>query len=175
MKRIAYFSLVLASVAFLFTACGDDKKKESSTSSTEKTNQTEQTSSEAEETKSDVIEIVGNDQMKYDKTEITVKAGEEVTILFKSVGELPAEAMSHDLVVLDQGTTAQEFGMEAAKAGSLEKMSEEQKEPVIVSTDMLSAGQEEEITFTLEEPGKYEFVCTFPGHFASMQGVIIAE
>src|SRR5699024_1659693 len=174
MKRIAYFSLILASVAFLFTACGDDKKKEaSSTPITEENNQTEETSSS--ETKSDVIEIVGNDQMKYDKTEITVKAGEEVTILFKSVGELPAEAMSHDLVVLDQGTTAQEFGMEAAKAGSLEKMSEEQKEPVIVSTDMLSAGQEEEITFTLEEPGKYEFVCTFPGHFASMQGVITAE
>jgi len=174
MKRIAYFSLILASVAFLFTACGDDKKKEaSSTPITEENNQTEETSSS--EKKSDVIEIVGNDQMKYDKTEITVKAGEEVTILFKSVGELPAEAMSHDLVVLDQGTTAQEFGMEAAKAGNLEKMSDEQKEPVIVATEMLSAGQEQEITFTLEEPGKYEFVCTFPGHFASMQGVITAE
>ena len=173
MKRIAYFSVILASVAFLFTACGDNKKKEKSTSATEENNQTEETSST--EKKSDVIEIVGNDQMKYDKTELTVKAGEEVTILFKSVGELPAEAMSHDLVVLDQGTTAQEFGMEAAKAGSLEKMSDEQKEPVIVATEMLSAGQEEEITFTLEEPGKYEFVCTFPGHFASMQGVITAE
>ncbi len=175
MKRIAYFSLILASVAFLFTACGDDKKKEeSSTPTTEENTQTEESSSSSEE-KSDVIEIVGNDQMKYDKTEITVKAGEEVTILFKSVGELPAEAMSHDLVVLDQGTTAQEFGMEAAKAGSLKEMSDEQKESVIVATDMLSAGQEQEITFTLEEPGKYEYVCTFPGHFASMQGVITAE
>lgn len=180
MRRIAYLSLMLASAVFLFTACGDNKKKEGSAEPT----QTEVTPEDgvvtdergtSEDADSDVIVITGNDQMKYDKTDITVKAGREITILFKSVGNLPADVMSHDLVVLDQGTTAREFGMEAAKAGSLEKMSAEQKEPVIAATKMLAAGEEEKITFTLDEPGKYEFVCTFPGHFASMNGVITAE
>lgn len=177
MKKIAYYSLILASVAFMMISCGDDKKKETPA----ETPVTEEpaTSTEAEETpaevESNVIVIVGNDQMKYDKTELTVKAGEEVTILLKSEGNLAPEVMSHDLVVLTQGTKARDFGMEAAKAGGIDKISDELKENVVAATKMLSAGQEDKITFTLDEAGKYEFVCTFPGHFASMNGVIIAE
>lgn len=179
MKKIAYFSLILASAAFLFVSCGDDKKKDTPAEPTPteettapETTETEDTSSEDE---GNVIVVVGNDQMKFDKTDIKVKAGEEVTILFKSEGNLAPEVMSHDLVVLEQGTTARDFGMEAAKAGGIDKLSDEQMDPVIAATKMLSAGQEEKITFTLDEAGKYEFVCTFPGHFASMNGVITAE
>lgn len=178
MKKIAFYSLILASVAFMMISCGDDKKKETP-AETPETEEVTTPSTDAEETpaeeESNVIVIVGNDQMKYDKTEITVKAGEEVTILLKSEGNLAPEVMSHDLVVLTQGTAARDFGMEAAKAGGIDKISDELKENVIAATKMLSAGQEDKITFTLDEAGKYEFVCTFPGHFASMNGVIIAE
>ncbi|HLS29695.1 MAG TPA: plastocyanin/azurin family copper-binding protein [Flavobacteriaceae bacterium] len=176
MKKIAYFSLILASVAFLFTACGDDKKKESPDSQDTEvaTSEKEETTS-AEEKDSDKIVIIGNDQMRYDKTSIKAKAGEEITIVLKTVSDLPADVMSHDLVVLKQGTTSREFGQEAAKAGGLDKMTDEQKEPVIIATDMLADGEEDEITFTLDEPGEYEYVCTFPGHFPTMHGVITVE
>lgn len=181
MKRIAYFSLILASVAFLFTACDDNKKKEDAKDSDiEVISNDQEVISEKEKTTStkkdsNTIVITGTDQMKFDKTTINAKAGEKITILFKSVGKLAPEVMSHDLVVLEQGTTSREFGMEAAKAGGLDKMSADQKKPVIVATKMLAAGEEEEISFTLDKAGEYDFVCTFPGHFASMHGKIIVE
>lgn len=179
MKRIAYFSLILASVAFLFTACDDTKKKEGA-KDIEVISNDQKVVSEKEKTTStkkdsNTIVLIGNDQMKFDKTTINAKAGEKITILFKSVGELAPEVMSHDFVLLEQGTTSREFGTEAAKAGSLDKMTDEQKKPVIIATKMLAAGEEEEISFTLDKAGEYEYVCTFPGHFASMHGKIIVK
>lgn len=177
MKKIAYFSLILASVAFLFTACDDNKKKESADSQdTEVTTSKKEETTSAKDEDSDKIVIIGSDQMKYDVTSINAKAGEEITIVLKTVSDLPAEAMSHDLVVLKQGTTARDFGQTVSKAGgSLDDLSKEQKEPIIKATKMLAAGEEDEISFTIDEPGKYEYVCTFPGHFASMNGAITVE
>ena len=51
----------------------------------------------ADATKADVkVTITGNDQMKYDKAEIEVKAGQTVALTFKNIGALPKAAMGHD-------------------------------------------------------------------------------
>jgi len=38
---------------------------------------------------------------------------------------------------------------------------------------MLEAGQKETLEFTApSKPGDYEFICTFPGHWAVMNGIM---
>ena len=45
----------------------------------------------------------------------------------------------------------------------------------IVHTRMLGGGESETINFTIEEPGIYTYVCTFPGHYQIMQGTLTIE
>ena len=47
---------------------------------------------------------------------------------------------------------------------------------VIAHTDVLGPGESESVTFQApSEPGDYEYVCTFPGHFAMMRGVLLVK
>lgn len=47
---------------------------------------------------------------------------------------------------------------------------------VIAYTPMSQPGETVEVTFTVpEESGEYGYLCTFPGHWATMQGTMIVE
>jgi azurin len=44
---------------------------------------------------------------------------------------------------------------------------------IIAGTKMLELGQSETINFTAPaKPGNYEFLCTFPGHWQVMNGIM---
>ena len=50
---------------------------------------------------------------------------------------------------------------------------EESKKMIVAHTKILGGGESQTITFTAPaEAGDYPYVCTFPGHFALMQGVL---
>ena len=51
----------------------------------------------------------------------------------------------------------------------------ETKKAIIAFTKLLGGGDSDTITFTLTEPGEYPFICTTPGHFSVMQGVITVK
>jgi azurin len=123
----------------------------------------------------DQISLTGNDELKYDKTLFKVKAGQKITLKFKNVGKQPAAAMSHNVVILQQGTDVQKFGEAAVPAAATEHIPESMKDDVIAHTKLLGPGESDEITFTLTDAGVYDFVCTFPGHFGTMHGKIVAE
>ena len=56
-------------------------------------------------------------------------------------------------------------------ADAVKKAPENSK--ILHATKMLEAGQKEVIEFNApEKPGDYEFVCTFPGHWTVMNGVM---
>ena len=122
------------------------------------------------------IELTGNDAMRFNKTAFTVRAGEPVTLHFENIGELPKEVMGHNVVVLERGTPIKPFGLAAAKAAEHDYIpqSEEHLDSIIAHTRMLGPGGEETITFTLEEPGDYPFLCSFTAHYQLMQGTITA-
>jgi azurin len=40
---------------------------------------------------------------------------------------------------------------------------------------VLGPGESETITFKLDAAGEYNFICSFPGHYALMKGVITAK
>jgi azurin len=124
------------------------------------------------------IEISGNDQMQFSTREFEVKAGDEVTLVFKNVGVLPKIAMGHNLVILKEGVSALAFGGKALKAGAnaTNALPESVKGDVFAHTKLLGPGESEVIKFKApEKPGMFQFVCTFPGHYAMMRGVMVVK
>jgi azurin len=131
--------------------------------------------------KADVkVTITGNDTMQYDKNEFTVTVGQTVALTLKNVGQLPVEAMGHNLVILKPGTDMAKFAM-AGMSGLSETpkryvpKEKEWTDKIIVQTKVLGPGQEETIAFTAPEAGTYDYLCTFPGHFAIMKGKMIVK
>jgi len=123
-----------------------------------------------------LIELTGDDNMRYNKTHFVVRAGEPVTLRFKNIGELPAEVMGHNVVVLNRGTPVERFGIAAAKAPENDYIptGAENAASIVAHTELLGGGEMDEISFTLEEPGDYPFLCSFTAHFRLMQGSIRA-
>ena len=128
----------------------------------------------AEDTK---IEITGNDQMQYSTKAFEVTEGEKVVLSFKHIGQLPVVAMGHNVVILETGTAVPAFAAKCAPAkdNGYIPQDEESKEQIIAHTKMLGGGESDEITFTAPAAGDYPFICTFPGHFAIMQGVMTVK
>jgi azurin len=120
------------------------------------------------------ITITGNDTMQFDLKSFEVKAGEKVELTFKNVGKIPKIAMGHNLVVLKKGISAVAFGQKAMGAGANANnaLPESVKDDTIAATKLLGPDETETISFTAPEAGDYEYVCTFPGHFALMRGTM---
>ena len=123
------------------------------------------------------VTIAGTDMMKYDVVTFEVKAGSKVKVTLKNVGKLPKIAMGHNLVLLKSGITALAFGQKAlvAGAGPTNPVPEAVKGDVIAHTKLLGPGESDSIVFTAPAPGEYEYVCTFPGHFALMRGKMTSK
>ncbi len=123
------------------------------------------------------IVIEGHDDMKYSVTEIKAKPGEKLKITLKSISKMPADAMSHNFVLLDKGTDAGAFINDGMSYKDNEYISPNWEDVVLAKTAMLPGGKAETINITTpSEKGRYTYVCTFPGHFqAGMKGVLIVE
>jgi azurin len=65
------------------------------------------------------------------------------------------------------------MGMGASPTNPLPK---ESLEEVIAATKLLGPGESEKLTFTApKQAGLYQFLCSFPGHYAIMRGVMVVE
>lgn len=123
------------------------------------------------------VEITGNDQMQYSTKAFEVTEGQTVVLSFKHIGQLPVIAMGHNVVILKPETSVPAFSAKCAPAkdnGYIPE-DEESKEQIVAHTKMLGGGESDEITFTAPAPGEYPFICSFPGHFAIMQGVMTVK
>ncbi len=120
------------------------------------------------------FEITCNDQMTFNSKGFEVTAGQKVSLTVKNVGKIPLKTMGHNLVLLKPGTPLAEFSGKAAAAknNGFIPQDAESKKAIIAATKRLGGGDSDTITFTLTVPGDYPFICTTPGHFSEMQGVI---
>lgn len=181
MKKL-FFVPAAAALLFLASCGGNSSNDESSTTATDTT-----TAAPAEAAPgadipgidtvsvTDHINLTGSDDMKYDKTLFKVKAGQKITLDFKNVGKQPAAAMSHNVVILKPGTDVQAFGEAAIPAAATGHIPPSMTDDVLAHTKLLGPGESDKITFTLPDAGVYDFICTFPGHFGTMHGQIVAE
>ena len=132
---------------------------------------------QAEDTVQEVT-ITGNDTMQFDVKNFETKAGTKIKLTLKNVGKVPKIAMGHNLVVLKKGITAVAFGQKALGAGAnaTNALPKSLMGDVIAATKLLGPAESETIEFTApKEPGSYEYVCTFPGHFALMRGTMTVK
>lgn len=112
------------------------------------------------------------EQMEYDTKYFVVQAGKPVEVTLEN-----ADAMPHNLVITTPGAM-QEV---AVQAGSMPPPMDDSKKAYIPDNpkvlDSLSMVQPDEsatMTFTApKDPGEYDFVCTFPGHWVRMYGVML--
>ena len=123
------------------------------------------------------FEITCNDQMTYNSKGFEVTAGQKVSLTLKNVGKIPLKTMGHNLVLLKPGTSLAEFSGKAGaeKSNGYLPQDAETKKAIVAATKRLGGGDSDTITFTLTAPGEYPFMCTTPGHFSVMQGVITVK
>ncbi|MDP4625010.1 MAG: plastocyanin/azurin family copper-binding protein [Akkermansiaceae bacterium] len=123
------------------------------------------------------VEITGNDQMQFNIKAFEVTEGDKVKISFKHIGQLPVVAMGHNVVIVKPGTELPMFSMKCgtAKDNSYIPEDAESKALIVAHTKLLGGGESDTITFTAPAAGEYPYLCSFPGHFAIMQGVMTVK
>ncbi|MFO7720337.1 MAG: azurin [Gillisia sp.] len=174
MKNLKLAFLFLATIGMV--SCGDKKedneemKLESPSTSTESMQSGETSSDE----KMVELTITGNDQMQFNKKELKVKAGQTVKLTLTHTGKMGVNVMGHNWVLLKKGTDIAEFGNAAASAKDTDYIPAG-TDAVITTTKMLGGGESVTIEFEAPEAGTYDFICSFPGHYALMKGKFIVE
>ena len=159
--RTNIMSMGLSLALIAFTACfafADDSKKTAD--------------AKANVTK---ITILGSDQMQFNLKEIKVKKGTKIELTMKHSGKLPVNVMGHNFVLLKQGVDLAQFAAAAMKGKDSNYVLPSQEKDVIAKTEVVGGGASTTITFNAPEPGSYDFLCTFPGHYAMMKGKFIVE
>ena len=111
------------------------------------------------------------DQMLYDRVNIYVEAGRPVEIVFENIDIMP-----HNLIVIRPGMI-ERVGMAAEKMAAdpnaFAKNFVPDVKEVLHATRLLQPGQSDHLYFTApSEPADYPYVCTFPGHWQRMRGIL---
>lgn len=123
------------------------------------------------------IEMTGTDNMKFSVTSIEAEAGEQITIKLTTKSQLPKMAMAHNVVVIDKDADVGEIAQASMKARDNDYIAPEYEDQIIAATGLAGGDETVEVTFTVpEEPGNYEYICSFPGHFqAGMKGILTVK
>lgn len=112
--------------------------------------------------------------LEFNKEELRAIAGQTVRIVFTNT-----DNMEHNLLLIRPGSLA-DVGQLADQLitdpSGRDRAYVPDTQDVLTSTPILDPGQRYEFVFTVpDQPGEYEFVCTIPGHWRSMNGTFIVE
>lgn len=119
------------------------------------------------------VQAVPN-QMQFAPRELRVKAGQAVRLVFENPDSMP-----HNLVLVapDAG---EEIGLladrMASDPGSMAKHYVPASPKVLQATPLVNPNGRAELVFTAPTaPGRYPYLCTFPGHWRIMHGMLVVE
>ena len=121
------------------------------------------------------VALTGNDAMKYNLKEIKVAAGRTVKLTLSHAGKLSKAAMGHNFVLLKAGTDVVAFATKAVSAAATAYIPASEKGSVLASTKVVGSGESDTIEFAAPAAGSYDFICSFPGHYAMMRGKLIVQ
>jgi azurin len=131
--------------------------------------------------KGDVAEIAieGNDLMQFNIKQFTVRPGQMVRLTLAHVGTLPAQAMGHNVVILWPDDDVFEFGADVGehRGGAHDGyVPDALLDRVVAFTELIGGGQTATVEFRApDDPAEYPFLCSFPGHFAQMNGNMVVK
>ncbi len=112
------------------------------------------------------------ERMNYDKEKIAVAAGKPVEFRFSNLDNMP-----HNLVFVKPGAL-EEVGLEAERTAQDADARDRQFVPVsdkiLLASKLLGPGETQSLVLDVpSEPGMYPYVCTYPGHWRRMFGVLV--
>lgn len=116
-----------------------------------------------------IITIGTEPGLLYDTDQIQVKAGSRVKLVFTN-----GDDMLHNLVITppDQATPVGKMALDMGIDGP-KKDYVPSTDNVLFYTSLLQPGSTQEIYFQApSEPGDYQYVCTYPGHYMTMRGIM---
>ena len=121
-----------------------------------------------------VLKIQAGSALNYLQKELKAKAGRAVALTFEN-----PDVMPHNWVLVKPGAE-ERVGTAAAYMVSLPEGMERhyvpETEDVLVHTRILEPGKKTTVYFTApKEPGRYTYLCTFPGHSQLMRGVLVVD
>lgn len=109
------------------------------------------------------------EQMRYDRTHFAVTPGMPVKLTIKN-----PDWMDHNLMVV-QPEAASEVAMAAMMLGAdgIAKDWTPESDKILVASPILGVGGEYTLEFNAPEtPGDYPYICTYPGHWTLMNGLM---
>lgn len=113
---------------------------------------------------------VRGDTLLFDKAALTVKAGQSVSLTFTNKAPKTA-GLQHNWVLVKQG--AQEEVANLGIQAGPDKGYVPASDKILAHTRLLSSGESDTVVFTAPaQKGDYPFICTFPGHWMMMKGVL---
>ena len=115
------------------------------------------------------VDAIGG--LQYKQTELTAKPGQALAITLRNTDVMP-----HNLVILNPGKI-QEVGEASFKMLNDPKAGEKSYVPdlssVITHIPVIDPGTEYTLHFRApKQPGDYPYICTYPGHWQAMRGVL---
>ncbi len=170
MKALNYMLFSFFAFAIVIGCGGEEKKKETP----EKVKIKAKKEIKKKEDNIANIVLTADDFMKFNKTEIKVKAGQKIKLTLRHIGKMDINTMGHNLVILKKNVSVALFASKAAVAranGYIPKDSPD----IIVHTKLIGGGEIAIIEFNAPDVGIYDFLCTFPAHYATMRGKFIVE
>jgi azurin len=108
--------------------------------------------------------------MAFDKTKLSVPAGAEVHLTIKNNATMAT--LPHNWVLVKPGAEAS-VAANGLKLGEPAGYFDVRDKNALAHTPMAKPGETTEVTFTAPtEPGDYPYICTYPGHYMMMKGVL---
>ena len=114
------------------------------------------------------ISTVG-DTLQFDRAELRETNQMTIRLTFTNASTVN----QHNWVLVKDGTK-DAVASAGASAGAEHSWIPPGDDRVIAHSSLLEPGETEEITFSAPFSGNYQFVCTFPGHAATMFGVFVS-
>lgn len=169
LQRLSLVGIAGLGAGSLLTACGGgDGNGEGSSSGSSSASQ----AAEGGGSETVTLHPQGN-QMQYEEEEFTVPGDTEIELVFENTATSPS--MQHNVIVLNEAPSEsifKEVGQAGVQAGAQEDFVPDH-EAILAATPMSKPGETVSVTFTTpSETGDYGYLCTYPGHWATMQGTM---
>jgi len=177
MKRVYLF---VFAIILIMVSCGQgeqNKNNQKDSSQTTRSAENAETSVPGIEKLefTDSIQLKTNENMRFDKELFRVRAGKKISLILKNTGAKSAASMTHNVVILKSGIDIADFADVAHNAKTEQYVPSSLDSLIIAHTRLVGGGDSDKVEFIVPKPGVYDFICSFPGHWGTMQGKIVAQ
>ena len=149
--------LLTLALALSFAACGSEPDPEA---------EAQQAAAFAQEVDAELVVPAERNAMAFTVGEITAPAGATVRLVMDNQAT-SSRAMVHNVVVLQDESAVDRIGQAGAEVPVDDSA-------VLAYTPLAGPGDRTAVVFTMPPAGRYPFICTYPGHYRLMQGVLVS-